>query len=784
MRMLGYSQEGYVTLSNKTKIKKDATEKLHSYRFILYNDDNTVCADSGEVAHLTFNDDKPYMAFDEFTFYQDLDLNKNYYIQYSVKTINGLEAKSPRYRLTQRRAVAPDIKAEFVATLDYENGRIKLSIDSEDHVISGTFLISRASSINGYVWEELQRFDVQSIVPSTWGAVDCTIEQGATYKYSLQQYNDNGIYSDRIISNSVFADFEDAFLYDGERQLRIRYNPKISSFKNTIQETKIDTIGSKHPFILRNGNIKYKDFPISGLISYHMDTTETFMKKEELGIQTDDNFDLNGQNITAERLFKLEALEWLNNGKAKVFRSPTEGNYIVRLMNVSLAPTDSLGRMLHTFSATAYEIADFNLKNLEQFELIDATENLSTQTRWKTVELRNVINNEMETIDGVEYLRVNDRITYSVVFSEVMPGTLIYIDGVSIMIGATGSYRLDSTTPIKDVYIEKNTSLQGLVTFSYKSKATNVFNLVQDVNITDVPCYQYIGGYPYLSMVGLPPNYINTSKHLYEMIEDCRTQVLNTSYIKFKARDVIDCYVCMSYEEWSGLGKPHLSMIFDEEGPKFYEDMDCLNQITKFDEAALYHIRFRRSDYRFYYNEMKHNMTDMDSDLFEGSLSNSSPSNNEQYLVDRTTQYFAPYSDYYCEHGFSINKIQPDLFDIIIDGEVVNIAETKEYVMKNLGDKKPVIQFCNGIIMEIGYMKQNKVYSLESTVQSVIDAKREYVNAVTAFLTTANKTNYTNVSTYISEFRGRQDAIKNRYAKYVEALSAALEDYREENGIT
>ena len=57
-----------------------------------------------------------------------------------------------------------------------------------------------------------------------------------------------------------------------------------------------------------------------------------------------------------EREYKMRVLEWLNNGKPKLFRSPTEGNFLVRLMNVSLTPNDTLGRMLHTFSATAYEI--------------------------------------------------------------------------------------------------------------------------------------------------------------------------------------------------------------------------------------------------------------------------------------------------------------------------------------------------------------------------------------------------------------------------------------------
>jgi hypothetical protein len=63
-------------------------------------------------------------------------------------------------------------------------------------------------------------------------------------------------------------------------------------------------------------------------------------------------------------------LEWLNNGQPKLFRSSTEGNYIVRLMNVSLSPNDTLGRMLHTFNASACEIAEYTYKNLSELGLI------------------------------------------------------------------------------------------------------------------------------------------------------------------------------------------------------------------------------------------------------------------------------------------------------------------------------------------------------------------------------------------------------------------------------
>jgi hypothetical protein len=97
-----------------------------------------------------------------------------------------------------------------------------------------------------------------------------------------------------------------------------------------------------------------------------MDNDELF-----LPIDIDDKTtNLTGINTAAERQFKLEVLAWLNNGQPKLLRSPAEGSYIVRLMNISLSPNDTLGRMLHTFSATAYEIAECNRKNLINYDLL------------------------------------------------------------------------------------------------------------------------------------------------------------------------------------------------------------------------------------------------------------------------------------------------------------------------------------------------------------------------------------------------------------------------------
>ena len=403
------------------------SEPVYSYRFIFKNGTtNEVLQDSGEILHNTDTDiiTQQNKRISQHNFRIKYDLLSQYYYEliYEITTINNFHISTPIYTIIKQEEPPMHFEGAIQATQDIDaknNGYIKLTISPGLNPIKGDFIVERTS--DGIEWNELTKFHLtknSDLTLFTWK--DWSIEQGVEYTYSIKQYSYN-VESQRKMSNSIIAEFEDMFLSDGNRQLKIKYNPKVPSFKDTILEQKMDTIGGKYPFFFRNNQVRYKEIPISGLISYWMDDNQLFMTDEEIGLidieayreltpSISDIFDntkirttqLIDYNYAAERKFKLEVLNWLTNGEPKLFRSPAEGNYIVRLMNTSLSPNDTLGRMLHTFSSTGYEIMDNTIENLQKNKLMSLSELSDPQPQkvLKTLDYNWIGNDEIKTFTG------------------------------------------------------------------------------------------------------------------------------------------------------------------------------------------------------------------------------------------------------------------------------------------------------------------------------------------------------------------------------------------------
>lgn len=408
-------------------LNNDISEKVYEYRFILKSLETNaqgssttqVVEDTNWTIHDSSQDTELGRSNDLFIAQATLTTGRSYLLTYSIRTINGLEINSAIYTITSMANIGILLPFELFPELDYDNGRIKLharatawrdpNVDdpyeardnqqANEHsqktnpelwAFNGSYAILRTDSNSNYnVWSTMYTFQSAEKF-ADWEYIDYTVESGISYKYGIEKINNQNIKSRRVESEPVTAFFEFMFLYDGEKQIKLSFNANVNSFKTVISEVKKTTIGRKYPVIMRNGALNYKEFTIGGLLTYLSDNEELFISKDELiakdslinGYQRDngrldhladvfiDTTDLTDRNITAERVFCLEVLAWLNNGKIKLFKSPMEGNYIVKLTNISLTPENTTGRMLHTFSATASEVAAFTFEELLHYDII------------------------------------------------------------------------------------------------------------------------------------------------------------------------------------------------------------------------------------------------------------------------------------------------------------------------------------------------------------------------------------------------------------------------------
>lgn len=506
----------------------DPTERVKYYSFYLRDENGKIVDSVTDSIHNSNSDTvsstdigQSIRSFDLFSAKIWMDKDKLYTVQYVVKTTNNMTLTSPVYNII-RRAMIPLDDIQFYATPHPDYGYISLELDYNNSKIDrvGTYLLSRIYEKDGVqVKEKLKKINLAYDLSNDKPYNDYTIEHGIKYQYMIERINNTGVYSLPVLAKlgpvptsaadqaaaqnrpkEISASFEDAFLYDGKRQLRIRYNPKISSFKKDVLETKTDTIGGKFPFIFRNGSVSYKEFPISGLISrlenecFDLGIPEPSLKRDSTvsrrAISSYSLTDLSDENIYAERQFKMEVLDFLTDGKPKLFRSPTEGNYLVRLMNTSLTPEDTLGRMLHTFSCTAYEIGECDYDTLLSYGIISG----DSETVDKVVSYTSV-NITPDTQKGKNLFTELGSAILSISIDHAPAGSTVLIDDEKIMIGATGMYEVPFGSSFSSIKLPTDGSapISGVITVAYESYTASDFDEITEATVQQLPIDTVIG---------------------------------------------------------------------------------------------------------------------------------------------------------------------------------------------------------------------------------------------------------------------------------------------------
>ena len=275
----------------------------------------------------------------------------------------------------------------FSVKENQEEGQMTIRISRVSQTaFTGELTIKRSSDDTNFtIWEDMHTITVDGQTSFSYDWVDKTVESGKLYKYALlESYSDLTYLKE--YNKILMLVLDDMYLTVADKQLKIQFNPQVSSFKQVVNEGKIETIGSPYPYIRRNAAINYAQFPISGLISCQMDENENFITKEALyggkellkKYEQYNTIERNNPFVTTvdndfvyEKKFRDVVIKFLMDGKVKLFRSPTEGNYLVRLTDISFSPNQQLGRMIWTFSATANEIAENTVDNYYKYNVLE-----------------------------------------------------------------------------------------------------------------------------------------------------------------------------------------------------------------------------------------------------------------------------------------------------------------------------------------------------------------------------------------------------------------------------
>ena len=386
----------------------DETEILYSYNIYLYDAYNNLLEESGKIIASNYVDINKL----HYIFGYELQNNVTYGLRIEYVTNNNFtDSVFVDFRCRFDEGTLQDISVLYLessaatnpilnlTSIGYEEdeGRIGLLLNkATDTTYTGKIFIRRTDSTSNFTkWIDLKEINCNATDISTIGLFyDYTVESGIWYKYAVQTLSPGDDFRSRLVypedehgdpcdEDYAMRDFNYSFLLgQNEQQLKLKFDNTMGSFKYQVSDSKIETVGGQYPTIARNTAVYYRFFPINGLISFQMDENQAFCTKEDiyqyekvraLYDKYKSDRGVSQYDYVYERQFRDKVMAFLLDGRPKLFKSPTEGNIIVRLMDVNLSPNQSLDRMVYSFSCNGNELAENNFDNRIKYKVANLT---------------------------------------------------------------------------------------------------------------------------------------------------------------------------------------------------------------------------------------------------------------------------------------------------------------------------------------------------------------------------------------------------------------------------
>lgn len=354
-------------------------EYLVNYRVKVYDDEDNLVADSGDLQPQNLNEinyDIPY--------YFPIG-NTTVTLSLTTANLHNEEVNCVVTASYDDNTWGSQSYITEVTGIDTVIGKVGISFEpAEGSVIpaDSEIMIRRADNTDDFGhWSTIYTKNITENITTHFEFNDFTIESGTIYKYQISFTYDSHTYT--IVEGPILSVFDNAFLTGEGTQLCVKFNTNLSTFKRNVSDNVVNTIGSKYPYITRNGHMDYRSFGLSGTIAYEMDAEHQFSTRSSIygdwidvyGSYFVNHYYNQKNDKVTQRKFREMVMNFLYDDIPKLFRSTPEGNILVRITDVTLTPNQTLGRMIYDFSCTATEIGDATVENYKLYKIQDFGDN-------------------------------------------------------------------------------------------------------------------------------------------------------------------------------------------------------------------------------------------------------------------------------------------------------------------------------------------------------------------------------------------------------------------------
>ncbi len=367
----------------------DPNELLKKYRFRTIAYDYTKYSNQ-EAKNNTVIEDSGWINIGE---YDALNINwinrthfknkERFWIELSIETINGFTTSV--YYLMEAQFIEFDIPVNLRIMAVPDLAKVEIFLDTtlvDMRTVDKITILRTSNRTSDMVFDEIVTFQITEPGEVTYS--DYFVEAGVKYKYYIQSVGQDGTKGAVSEYQEVVMDYDHSWLI-GENflQCSIEYNGAITGYRRARKDTVIETISGAFPVVASNSKVGYIDMNYSCTVTQHMDKENRFGGQySELfgGLQdsTIDDFyqvhlrdkvDNYKENHITEREFRRNFEDWIQDGKAKLYKSSTEGLILVRVVDYKSVPVQQVGRIISNVTFRMVEIADVSHASLVQFGL-------------------------------------------------------------------------------------------------------------------------------------------------------------------------------------------------------------------------------------------------------------------------------------------------------------------------------------------------------------------------------------------------------------------------------